>query len=124
MKKSFYLATLLFLLSSCGQDLTNGALKMGTTTSAATTSNCGCPATVDPVCVSMNQTSLTFKNGCLAQCAGYQYTSGGCTTDTCNSNSGPVCGTLNTDLSPKVYTDECSLLRAGANQVANSDCGL
>lgn len=124
MRQSFFILTFLSLLSSCGQDLSNGAMRTGTTTSAATSSDCGCPKTVDPVCVNMNQTSLTFKNGCLAQCAGYQYTSGGCTTNTCNSYSGPVCGTLSSDLTPKVYTDECSLLRAGANQVASSDCGL
>jgi len=124
MKMIFCTLTLIFLFTSCGQDLTNGALRNSTSTSTVTASECNCSKLVDPVCVTFNGSSLTYINGCLAQCDGHQYKSGPCTTDSCNSNSGPVCGTISTDTHPQVYTDECSLLQAGANQVANGQCGI
>lgn len=123
----FYSFTLLFLLTSCGQDLTNGALRIGTSASGAAASDCNCPTTVDPVCVSFNGTSLTYKNGCLAQCDGRQYISGACTANNCNSNSGAVCGTRNSNQNPpvyQIYSDECALLKAGSDQVTNDKCNL
>ncbi len=109
-------------LSSCGQDLTSGVLSSGGSTS--TSDNCFCTSDVNPVCAYTNSKQITFRNGCLAQCAGLRYKSGQCSSDDCDSNSGPVCGSINEDLDPNVYSDECALLRAGANQVQDSECGL
>ncbi len=124
MRKLTYLYTILFFLTSCGQDITSGVLTTGSSSSASTANNCGCEKTIDPVCANANGRMVSFKNGCLAQCSGFQYTMGSCSSDDCNSNSGPVCGVINVELSPRVYSNECNLLKAGADQVEDSECDL
>ncbi len=124
MRRTFYFLSALFLITSCGQDITSGVLTTGSSSSAATANTCGCESTVDPVCANANGQYVSFKNGCLAQCSGFRYTMGSCSSDNCNSNSGPVCGVVNVELSPRVYSDECALLKAGADQVEDSECDL
>ena len=120
----FFISTLLF---SCGQDMTSSLSSGGSTSSSSSStssSNCYCTTEVDPVCAYTNSKQITFRNGCLAQCAGLRYNSGECSSDDCDSDSGPVCGILDEGKTPSVYTDECALLRAGADQVSDSRCGI
>lgn len=119
-----YIVSLIFFLTSCGQDVTSGILTTGSSSSAVTSNDCGCENITEPVCADVNGNMIPFKNGCLAQCSGFQYTMGNCSNSDCNSNSGPVCGVVNVQLSPRVYSNECALLKAGADQVQDSECNL
>ncbi len=116
--------SLIFILTSCGQDMSSTNFSAGSSTSTSSSSTCGCNTDSYPVCANVNGRNVTFKNGCLAQCSGYRYTTGSCTGDDCDSNSGAVCGIINEDLSPRIYSNECSLLQAGADQVVDSRCNL
>ncbi|MAF77848.1 MAG: hypothetical protein CME63_18155 [Halobacteriovoraceae bacterium] len=124
LKKSYILLFSLIFIVSCGQDVTSNMLTTGSSSSAASSNNCSCSNQVDPVCATANGQYITYRNGCLAQCAGLRYTTGQCSMDDCDSDSGPVCGVIDEDLSPRVYSNECSLLKAGADQVVDSECNL
>lgn len=118
----FILPLLLLILASCGQDITSGLLS-SESSSSASTSSCSCGESSDPVCGYSSGTYVTFDNSCLAQCAGYSFTSGECSSESCDS-SGEVCGEISSGLSYRVYSSECALIKAGATQVDDDECGL
>jgi hypothetical protein len=109
---------------SCGKDVSQEVFNSSATSTSSATTPCSCSKDISPVCADVNGKLVSFKNGCLAQCSGYSYTVGECSSQDCNPESGAVCGSISSDLSPRVYSDECALLKAGADQVSDSKCDL
>jgi hypothetical protein len=130
MKKVSFL--IIFLFVSCGQELRSPSSRGSQTLREFNSVTCSCSDYLDPVCGNNGAQYITFRNGCIAQCNDYDYTSGACDPNvgvTCDQTSGQVCGlppcTTATNCPPaRVYSDSCALTSAGATLVESSQCSF
>lgn len=122
---------LCLFLYSCGQDLRSPRSR-GSQQTEFSSLTCSCSEYRDPVCGNNGVQYVTFLNGCIAQCNGYDYKSGACDPNvaiTCDQSSGQVCGlppcNKQTNCPPaQIYNDNCALTNAGATQVEISQCSV
>ena len=130
MRKLFVLLFCV-LFYSCGQELRSPSSR-GSTLTEFNSLTCSCSEYRDPVCGYNGSQYITFLNGCIAQCNGYDYTSGACDPNvgaTCDQSSGQVCGlppcpSSTNCPSAQIYSDNCALTAAQATPVDISQCSL
>jgi hypothetical protein len=132
--------TLLFLtLLSCGQNLNNDG-GGGRESSQLNGLTCACTAQYAPVCALNGNNYVTYSNACMAQCDGVDYINGACdgtqsnvNGQSCNSNSGPVCGQIQivcnagqvctgTQPAPKYFSNECEMKVNNAVEINDQYC--